>query len=535
MQLLDKLMAFSKPQNLALNEISEVLGTNVSWQQETIPMMKTYDSEASRQKFRHFQYSEVSGPYKALSHLWELCLQWLRPEIHTKKQILELLVLEQFLAVLPEEVRFWVNLQHPKNSKEVVSLIEDVIEMLKDEDALCKDSVLQNRSVQEEKQGADSLQEPVTFKDVIVEFSEEEWGHLDPAVKKMYRDVMLENYKNLNSLHKAHLLAKPAEIPKLENKIKRWIMEEEIPRTAVFDMKTIPENQDSIPEQSVSREESSHGVITTRLIESEHLPLDVWKSEDWSYRNQKKQDINLSPEAFINTATYTEEGDFECSENKKSFDVNSVNSIYDIQQGIPIRKGSPKCDKFETNLGFNSVDKPHSEYDECGNALNLSTDIIRHQKSHTTMNSYECYQCGKAFSRRSSLTRHQIIHTGEKPYKCSECGKFFNRCTNLIKHQKIHTKEKSLKDSKCEIALRQSEDNGKKRLHSGDNFYECVDCGKSFNRSSSLIRHQMIHTGDKPFKCKECKLSFNRNSNLCRHQRRHTQKVLKKEVQDYFQ
>ena len=42
-------------------------------------------------------------------------------------------MLEQFLAVLPEEVRTWVNSQYPKNSKEVVSLIEDVIDMLEDE------------------------------------------------------------------------------------------------------------------------------------------------------------------------------------------------------------------------------------------------------------------------------------------------------------------------------------------------------------------------------------------------------------------
>lgn len=132
MQTLNKLMDVLKPQNLTLHKQSEVLRADVSWQQETIPVGETCDSEASRQKFRHFQYVEVSGPHEALRQLWELCLQWLRPEVHTKKQILELLVLEQFLIILPEEVRTWVNLQHPKNSKEVVTLIEDVIEMLKD-------------------------------------------------------------------------------------------------------------------------------------------------------------------------------------------------------------------------------------------------------------------------------------------------------------------------------------------------------------------------------------------------------------------
>ena len=132
MHPLSKLMTISKPHNLA-HEQSEVLRANTSWQQETIPGMETDDCEASRQKFRHFQYLEVSGPREALSQLWELSLQWLRQEIHTKKQILELLVLEQFLTILREEVRTWVNLQHPKNSKEVVSLIQDVIDMLEDE------------------------------------------------------------------------------------------------------------------------------------------------------------------------------------------------------------------------------------------------------------------------------------------------------------------------------------------------------------------------------------------------------------------
>ncbi|XP_006835132.1 PREDICTED: zinc finger and SCAN domain-containing protein 30 [Chrysochloris asiatica] len=463
---------------------------NYVWGQESGLQRSPPSQELFRQRFRQFGYSDSSGPREALTRLRELCSQWLRPETHSKEQILELLVLEQFLAILPEELQAWVRKHGPESGEEVVSVLEE------------RETELDEPRQQGTAHGQETIWKEMTC--------------MGPLKSVSSQRQPLEN------LCKSETHESPAS----------------------------PERDDKLVAGKLltAKQEIIECVTSAALISSGRLPgktpsgqrveealrsLDIFEKQTGNAARNKLSQLP-SQETHFSLATFskkipTKETVLECNQREGNF---SLNSNFVIQQGVHTGDKSYECfdcgkaflqsSKLIRHQRIHTGERPYA-CKECGKAFSLSSDLVRHQRIHSGEKPYECCECRKAFRGSSELIRHQRIHTGEKPYKCGECGKAFSRSSALIQHKKIHTGDKGYECNECGKAFgRNSILIEHQRIHTGEKPYECNECGKCFNQSSALTQHQRIHTGEKPYECSKCRKTFRHRSGLMQHHRTHT-------------
>ncbi|XP_053784627.1 zinc finger protein 263 isoform X3 [Desmodus rotundus] len=445
------------------------LEEDCAWSQELLPPDPRPSPEASHLRFRRFRFQEAAGPREALSRLQELCHGWLRPEMRTKEQILEQLVLEQFLIILPQEIQSRVQELRPESGEEAVTLVEDMqrelgklrqqvtnhglgTEVLSEEplslETERKSPSFKLEPMETERSPGPRLQEllgpspkrdpqaikeralsapwlslfppegnledkmtgpqlPESLEDVAMYISQEEWGHQDPSKRAVSRDTVQESYENVDSLE-SQVSNQEALSTQVEQGRKPWD-----PSVQTYKEGLNPRSPASGEEKFEIREES------TQSISPESIHLQVLLP------GQARGEVPWSPE-----------------------------------QGRPGDRAEGHWeplpdDRMEQSLvgatGCREVGQPKE---------------LQRKKLHL------CPLCGKNFSNNSNLIRHQRIHAAERLCMGVECSEIFGGSPHFLS---LH------------------------RAHLGEEAHKCLECGKSFSQNTHLTRHQRTHTGTREF------------------------------------
>ncbi|XP_042306381.1 zinc finger protein with KRAB and SCAN domains 7-like isoform X2 [Sceloporus undulatus] len=534
--------------------------------------------ELQRQHFRQFCCQEVQDPRRIHSQVQELCHRWLKPDRRSKEQILELLVLEQFLASLPPDLQNWIRAVGPDTCSQAVALMEDFL--LSQKDAERGKWKFQRPTKEECLSSLGAEGEPLAMaKDEIYEEAQQNTeAEISPMGIGIQGPSCHSSLLPSEEQEMDHTAVKEEPMDLKEPNLPLQIVKQSLsqPGQQTIMWQVLQENgggvsylgdgkgrQVKMENSQCGEDEPMQNLKTTpqmgqgKVVET----VEMCKEQCKSKTKHRKQSVELEEECTqlardpivaihhppeVPTRgkmtmssqygqTYNYNADIGIIPNREDHEEYSISEENIHQNLFSDNHQQKSTEKFKYELSedmngevlsrdwHEQTEENLSIYSECGNSVSCTKSLKRNQVIHNEGKPYECSHCKKCFSEREEWMKHQQLHTGNKRQECSEAEKVFTFREASMKHQEMRTLMKPYMCSQCGKSFNQRRNlENHQRTHTGVKPYKCSQCGKCFNQTRYLKIHQRIHTGEKPYKCSECGKRFIRGQCLKNHQRTHT-------------
>ncbi|KAK5860551.1 hypothetical protein PBY51_022016 [Eleginops maclovinus] len=126
------------------------------------------------------------------------------------------------------------------------------------------------------------------------------------------------------------------------------------------------------------------------------------------------------------------------------------------------------------------------------------------------------------------VSDRKLKKTESGTYACELCDKTFQKTSSLLRHKYEHTETATESGPAAATSPPSSTDAD---LRQGKRPHQCEICQKAFKHKHHLIEHSRLHSGEKPYQCDKCGKRFSHSGSYSQHMN-HRYSYCKREAEE---